>query len=53
MPTRTRANAPPSSRLRDVADAVVAAVPAALLQLERVERDVELVVHDDEPLDGH
>ena len=51
MPTRTRVKSPRVGRLRDVADAVVAAVPAALLQAHGVERDVELVVHDDEPLD--
>jgi hypothetical protein len=30
----------------------VAAVPAAGLELERVERDVELVVDEDDPLGG-
>ena len=32
----------------DVADTVVAAVAAAVLQLDGVERDVQLVVHDDQ-----
>ena len=42
-----------AERLGDVADAVVTAVASADLQLDRVERDVELIVHDDHPLGRH
>ena len=60
MPARRPADAEPdpqvlpaAQRPGDRAQPVVAVVAAAALEPERPVRDVQLVVHDDEPLDGH